>query len=185
LFPWHHNVLGADLKIASGNLPQALDQLEQVWAEVFPTRTLQYKTVDSFIKDTYIVEDIMLKSIRIFSIVAICIGCLGLYGLVSFMAAKQRKEIGIRKVLGASFGQILFGFSKRFFVLTLVAFLISAPLAYKVMELWLSNYMFRVSLSWDVFALGLLITLLITMITVGYFSLKAARTNPAETLQTE
>lgn len=185
IFPWHNQVNGASLKIASGNLSAALDKLEDVWAEVFPSRTFRYKTVDDFIKDSYLVEDIMLKSIRIFSIVAILIGCLGLYGLVSFMAVKRTKEIGIRKVLGASFGQILMSFSKRFFLLTLVAFLISAPMAYKAMELWLNNYVFRIPLSWDIFAIGLLTTIVLTLITVGSISLKAARTNPAETLQIE
>ncbi len=185
VFPWHHNVNEASLKVASANLSATLDKLEEAWLEVFPTRTFRFETVDEFIKDSYLVEDIMLKSIRIFSLVAILIGCLGLYGLVSFMAAKRTKEIGIRKVLGASFGQILFGFSKRFFLLTFVAFLISAPLAYKAMELWLSNYVFRISLSWDLFAIGLFMTLLLTVITVGYISLRAARTNPADTLQVE
>jgi ABC-type antimicrobial peptide transport system permease subunit len=185
LFPWHNQVRSADLRITSSNLPQALDKLEDTWAEVFPTRTFQYQTVDDFIKEAYLVEDIMLKSIRIFSLVAICIGCLGLYGLVSFMSIKRTKEIGIRKVLGASFGQILFSFSNRFFVLTFVAFAVSAPLAYKAMELWLSNYEFRIPLSWDIFAIGLLVTVVLTMLTIGYFSLKAARTNPTETLQVE
>tara|TARA_R110001599_G_scaffold203055_1_gene399992 strand:- start:17210 stop:19633 length:2424 start_codon:yes stop_codon:yes gene_type:complete len=185
LFPWHHNVSGADLKIAAANLGPALDKLEGIWAEVFPTRTLQFQTVDDFITESYLVEDIMAKSIRIFSLVAICIGCLGLYGLVSFMSVKRKKEIGIRKVLGASFGQILFSFSNRFFILTFVAFLISAPLAYFSMDLWLANYVYRIPLSWEIFAFGLLITLLLTMLTVGYISFRAARTNPAETLQVE
>ena len=185
MFPWHVQVNGADLKIASGNLPSALDKLREVWREVFPTRSFQFQTVDDFIKETYLVEDIMLKSIRIFSLVAICIGCLGLYGLVSFMSIKRTKEIGIRKVMGASFAQILYIFSKRFFILTFVAFLISAPLAYLAMELWLDNYVYRIPLSWDIFALGLLTTLGLTMITVGSISLKTARTNPAETLQFE
>ncbi|KYG72784.1 FtsX-like permease family protein [Roseivirga echinicomitans] len=185
LFPWHHNVSGADLKIATANLGPALDKLEGIWAEVFPTRTLQFQTVDDFITESYLVEDIMAKSIRIFSLVAICIGCLGLYGLVSFMSVKRKKEIGIRKVLGASFGQILFSFSNRFFILTFVAFLISAPLAYFSMDLWLANYVYRIPLSWEIFAFGLLITLLLTMLTVGYISFRAARTNPAETLQVE
>ena len=185
MFPWHNQVNVADLKIASSNLPDALNKLEEAWREVFPTRTFRFETVDKFIKDTYLVEDIMLKSIRIFSIVAICIGCLGLYGLVSFMAVKRTKEIGIRKVLGASFGQILFSFSRRFFILTFVAFLISAPLAYKAMELWLANYVFRIPLSWDIFAIGLMTTLILTMATVGYISLKAARSNPTKTLKIE
>lgn len=185
IFPWHSRVNVADLKIVSSNLPDALNKLEEAWREVFPTRTFRFETVDKFIKDTYLVEDIMLKSIRIFSIVAICIGCLGLYGLVSFMAVKRTKEIGIRKVLGASFGQILFSFSRRFFALTFVAFIISAPLAYKAMELWLANYVFRIPLSWEIFAVGLLATVTLTLLTVGSISFKAARANPTDTLQIE
>lgn len=185
VFPWHTNVNGVGIKIASSNLPKALDKLEAAWLEVFPTRVFRFETVDEFIKDSYLVEDIMLKSIRIFSLVAILIGCLGLYGLVSFMAVKRTKEIGIRKVLGASFGQILTSFSKRFFLLTLVAFLISAPLAYKAMELWLANYVFRIPLSWEIFAVGLLATVTLTLLTVGSISFKAARANPTDTLQIE
>ena len=185
MFPWRNNVHSANVRVTKGNLPKVLSILEEEWLQVFPTRSFQYQTVDEYIKEYYIVEDIMLKSIRIFSIVAIIIGCLGLYGLVSFMAAKRIKEIGIRKVLGASFGQILYGFSNRFFLLTLIAFLISAPLAYLAMDVWLSNYSYRIPLSWDLFGLGLFITLLLTLITVSYISLSAAKRNPADTLQME
>lgn len=185
MFPWHVEVNGADLKIASANLQPTLDKLREVWMEVFPTRSFQYQTVDDFIKESYIVESIMHKSIRIFAAVAILIGCLGLYALVSFMSIKRTKEIGIRKVLGASYGQILYIFSRKFFILTLVAFAISAPLAYKGMEVWLANYVYRIPLSWEIFALGLLSTLILTFVTVGYISLKTARTNPADTLQFE
>ncbi|MBO3697241.1 ABC transporter permease [Roseivirga sp. E12] len=185
MFPWRDQVNTANVKVASSNLPKVLKRLEGEWLQVFPSRSFQYETVDDFIKESYIVEDIMLKSIRIFSLVAIIIGCLGLYGLVSFMAVKRTKEIGIRKVLGASFGQILFSFSKRFYVLTFIAFLLSAPLAYQAMTLWLDNYIYRIPLSWDLFAIGLTVTLMLTLITVGYISFRAARTNPAVTLQVE
>lgn len=185
MFPWRRQVNGANIKVASGNLQKVLTKLESEWLQVFPSRTFQYQTVDDYIKESYIVEDIMLKSIRVFSLVAIIIGCLGLYGLVSFMAVKRTKEIGIRKVLGASFVQILFSFSRRFYVLTFIAFLLSAPLAYKAMSLWLDEYMYRIPLSWDLFAIGLLMTLTLTLLTVGYISFRAARTNPADTLQVE
>ncbi len=185
MFPWHSRVNSADIKIASGNLPAALDKLEDAWLEVFPSRTFRYQTVDDYMKQAYIVEDIMLKSIRVFSLVAIVIGCLGLYGLVSFMSIRRTKEIGIRKVLGASIGQILFSFSRRFFILTFAAFLVSAPLAYMAMDLWLDNYVFRIPLGWDIFAIGLLMTTLLTVLTIGYISFRSARTNPAETLAME
>lgn len=185
MFPWNIQVNGVDVKVASSNMSRVMDELSASWAEVFPTRAFQYKSVDDYMRETYITEDIMLKSIRVFAIVAICIGCLGLYGLVSFMAAKKTKEIGIRKVLGASFGQIIYSFSNRFFLLTFIAFIISAPLAYLAMEQWLGNYVYRIPLSWDLFAIGLVITVLLTSLTVGYMSLRAARRNPSDTLQME
>lgn len=185
MFPYSVQVNGADVKIAPNNLGQVLNKLRVLWKEVFPNRAFEYITVDDFILKAYIIEGIMFKTIRVFSVVAIIIGCLGLYGLVSFMAIKKTKEIGIRKVLGASYGQILYIFSKKFYILILVAFVISVPLSYKTMDLWLSNYAYRIPLDWTIFAWALLCTLLLTSITVGYISLKAARTNPAETLQFE
>ena len=182
LFPWRAQVNNASLKVASSNLPKVLDRLEDEWLEVFPSRSFQYQTVDEDMKDAYIVEDIMSKSIRVFSLVAIIIGCLGLYGLVSFMSIKRTKEIGIRKVLGASMGQILFSFSNRFFVLTLIAFLLAAPAAYWAMDLWLDNYVYSISLSWEIFALGFLVTTILTVVTIGYISFRSARANPADTL---
>lgn len=185
MFPWATQVNGADLKIATANLQPALNKLKEVWFEVFPTRSFQYQTVDDYMKESYIVENIMLKSIRIFSIVAILIGCLGLYALVSFMAIKRTKEISIRKVLGASYGQILYIFSRRFFILTLIAFIVSAPLAYVAMDAWLANYVYRITIGWEIFALGLLSTLVLTMGTVGFISFRTAQSNPADTLQFE
>lgn len=185
MFPWRSRVNSASVKVSSNNLPRVLDRLEDEWAEVFPSRSFQYQTVDEDMKESYIIEDIMLKSIRIFSLVAIIIGCLGLYGLVSFMSIRRTKEIGIRKVLGASLGQILFSFSNRFFVLTLVAFLLAAPAAYWAMDLWLDNYAYRIPLSWDIFAFGLLLTTLLTVLTIGYISFRSARANPADTLAME
>ena len=185
MFPWHTQVRGADIKVAAANLQPVLNKLQKVWLEVFPTRTFQYQTVDDYMKESYIIENIMLKSIRTFSVVAILIGCLGLYALVSFMAIKRTKEISIRKVLGASYGQILFIFSRRFFLLTFIAFAVSAPLAYQAMEVWLANYVYRISIGWEIFAIGFLTTLVLTMLTVGYISLRTARTNPADTLQFE
>ena len=185
MFPLHSRVNAADIKVSAANLQPTINKLKDVWYEVFPSRTFQYQTVDDFMKESYIQENIMLKSIRILCVVAILIGCLGLYALVSFMAIKRTKEISIRKVLGASYGQILYIFSRRFFVLTLIAFAISAPLAYKAMDIWLANYVYRITLGWEIFALGLLSTLFLTLGTVSFISLKTARTNPADTLQFE
>lgn len=185
LLPLQRQINGADVRLTVTDITSTIVKLQSLWIEVFPNRVFDYKTLNDFVLEAYILEDIMLKCIRIFSIVAIIIGCLGLYGLVSFLAIKKTKEIGIRKVLGANYRQILYIFSKRFFILIMIAFVLSAPLAYQAMELWLSNYAYRIPLGWSVFALGFLATLLLTAITIGYISLKAARKNPAETLQFE
>ena len=127
----------------------------------------------------------MFKSIRAFCIVAIIIGCLGMYGLVSFLAIQKTKEIGVRKVLGASYIQIIGIFTGRFFLLIAVAFLLAAPIAYLAMGTWLENYVYRIDLSWWLFALGLLTTIVLTALTISYVSLKTARINPAQTLKFE
>ena len=185
LFSRKSQVNGAEIKVTSSNIGQLLPKLELLWREVFPSRAFKYEPLDDFLLSGYIVEDIMFKTIRSFCIVAIIIGCLGLYGLVSFQAIQKTKEIGVRKVLGASYMQIISIFSGRFFVLISIAFLIAAPIAYMAMGVWLDNYVYRIDLSWWLFALGLLVTVLLTTITISYVSLKTARLNPADTLKFE
>src|SRR5690606_1910250 len=121
----------------------------------------------------------------IFSSIAIFIGCLGLYGLISFMAAQKEKEIGVRKVLGASAGQILYIFSKEFVILLFIAFVLASPLAGYIMSKWLENFAFHISLSWFMFLTGIGVTLMIAFLTVGYRSYRAARTNPVDVLRSE
>ncbi|MDW3193422.1 MAG: FtsX-like permease family protein [Cytophagales bacterium] len=185
MFPWRNQVNNANLAVHPDQLVAVLPKLRALWLEVFPTRSFEFDTVDDHMMDAYLVENIMLKSIRIFAFIAILIGCLGLYGLVSFMSNRKVKEIGIRKVLGASYGQILYIFSRRFFILTFIAFVFAAPLAYMGMEFWLSNYAYRIPLGWQVFSLAFLITFVLTSITVSYISMRTALTNPADTLQFE
>ncbi len=116
---------------------------------------------------------------------AILIGCLGLYGLVLFMAERRTKEIGIRKVLGASVQQILILFSREFIKLVLVAFLLATPLAYFVMQHWLQSFAYKIEIGFPVFTGSLLFTLLLVLLTVGYHSLKAALANPVDSLRDE
>lgn len=185
MMPFQNQMNSVDVKVSNQNVGTALPKLRKLWLEVFPNRVFKQESIDEYLEEFYIVEEIMFKSIRLFTIVAIIIGCLGLYALVSFMAIQKIKEIAIRKVLGASYLQLLNIFTKRFVLLILVAFVIAAPLSYLVMNLWLANYPYRITLGWEVFALGFLITMLLTAITVGYISWKAARANPADTLQYE
>ena len=174
-----------DVRVAGNNTKQALEKLRELWLEVFPKRTFDFQSLEEAIMEIYIVEDVTFTSIRLFAIIAVIIGCLGLYGLVSFMAIQRIKEIGIRKVLGASYIQILTIFSSKFFVLVGIAFLMAAPVAYIGMDAWLSGYVYRIPLGWQIFATGFGVTLLLTITTIGFISYKAAKTNPAETLQFE
>jgi ABC-type antimicrobial peptide transport system permease subunit len=121
----------------------------------------------------------------IFSCIAIGIGCLGLYGLISFIATQKEKEIGIRKVLGATTSQIMVIFSREFVGMILIAFFIAAPLAGWIMNKWLQNYEYRISMEWTMFIWGILATFIIALITVGYRSLRASTTNPIDSLRSE
>ena len=185
MMPYQTHMNSVDIKLNSENAGTALPKIRTLWAEVFPSRLFKQESINEYLEEFYIVEEIMFKSIRLFTLIAIVIGCLGLYALVSFMAIQKTKEIAVRKVLGASYIQLLNIFTRRFIALIIVAFVIAAPLAYVAMNAWLENYPYRISIGWEVFALGLFITLLLTTVTVGYISWRTAAANPAETLQYE
>lgn len=127
----------------------------------------------------------MFRLFEIFAGIAIFIGCLGLYGLASFLANQKTKEVAIRKTLGASVTQIVTLFSREFVVLVFVAFLVAAPVTWYAMSGWLSEFAFHVELGWVVFAAGVGFTLIISFATVGYRSLRAAVANPVDALKAD
>jgi ABC-type antimicrobial peptide transport system permease subunit len=122
---------------------------------------------------------------KLFSGLAIFISCLGLYGLISFFVAQRRKEIGIRKVLGGKVGDILLLFTQDFLKLIFVAGIVASPLAWYVMNNWLENYKYRITIDWWVFALAIGATAIITMVTISYQAIKAATVNPIKSLRIE
>jgi ABC-type antimicrobial peptide transport system permease subunit len=130
-------------------------------------------------------EDKMFRLFEIFAGIAIFIGCLGLYGLASFLANQKTKEVAIRKTLGASVTQIVTLFSREFVVLVFVAFLLAAPVTWYAMSGWLAEFAFRVELGWVVFVAGVGFTLIISFATVGYRSLRAAVANPVDALKAD
>ena len=120
-----------------------------------------------------------------FSSIAIFIGCLGLFGLATFMANQKTKEIGVRKVLGASVESIVMLFSKEYLRLILIGFVLAAPLSWYIMNKFLEGFAYKITIGPEIFLIGLAATLAIAMLTVGYRSLRAAMVNPANSLRTE
>jgi ABC-type antimicrobial peptide transport system permease subunit len=179
------NIYFANIKLRSNNFQNSLKAIGNAFDRVYPESYFESQFVDEQIKENYNDEVTMGKMVNFFALVAILIGCLGLFGLVSFMANQKTKEIGIRKVLGASVGNILGLFSKEFAKLILIAFAIAAPLAYYIMDSWLQDYEFRAPIGWGIFVAAILITIAIASITVGYRSINAALANPVKNLKTE
>ena len=144
-----------------------------------------YKFLDRTIAGFYKQENQLSQLYKIFASIAIFISCLGLYGLVSFMAVQRTKEVGIRKVLGATVGNIVYLLSKEFSLLIIIAFVIAAPIAYYIMKKWLQDYSYRIDLGASVFLFAVIGSIIIAWITVGYRAIKAAMANPVDSLRTE
>ncbi|GAA4436413.1 ABC transporter permease [Pontibacter saemangeumensis] len=172
-------------KIDLSKKQEALSHLEKVWGMAYPDDVFNYEFLDETIADFYQEEARQNKLFKIFSFIAIFIGCLGLYGLIAFMAAQRTKEVGIRKVLGASIFNITYLFSKEFIKLVLVAFVIAVPIAYYLMTLWLQDFTYRISLSYEPFLLAGFATLLIALVTMSTQAVKAAMANPVVSLKSE
>ncbi|REA59722.1 hypothetical protein DSL64_17120 [Dyadobacter luteus] len=173
------------IQLKSTNLHATMKRVEQLWSEYFPDYLYEQTFMDEQIAKSYELENLMLKLIRVFSLISIFIGCLGLYGLVKFMASQKTKEIGVRKVLGASLGSILGIFGKEIALLIVIAFALAAPLGWYVMHAWLQDYEYRIPIGADIMTIAILITFIVAAVTAGYESLKAALTDPVKSLRSE
>ncbi|WP_299821329.1 ABC transporter permease [uncultured Pontibacter sp.] len=172
-------------KIDMSQKQEALQHLEKVWNQAYPDDVFSYEFLDETIEKFYSAEARQNTLFKVFSFIAILIGCLGLYGLVAFMAAQRTKEVGIRKVMGASVFNIAVLFSKEFVKLVLIAFVLAAPIAYYVINLWLEDYTYRITISYWPFLFAGLITLVIALITMSTQAVKAALANPVLSLKSE
>jgi len=141
--------------------------------------------MDEGIANFYKQDDQLSLLYKIFAGLAIFISCLGLYGLVSFMAVQRTKEMGIRKVLGASIGHIVYLFSKEFTLLILLSFVIAVPVAYFMMNSWLENFAYRITMGVWIFAVAIVVSIVIAWVTVGYKAVRTAMANPVKSLRTE
>jgi putative ABC transport system permease protein len=175
----------AGIKIATTNASGIIKKIEEAYAAQFPEYLFEYTFLDQYVGQQYREEDRMFTMFEIFAGIAIFIGCLGLYGLVSFMAEQKTKEIAIRKTLGASVGHIVAMFSRDFALLISIAFILAAPVGWYAMNRWLMGFAYKVGINWNVFAIAVVGTLTITFLTVGYRSIRAAMGNPVESLKSE
>jgi ABC-type antimicrobial peptide transport system permease subunit len=159
--------------------------IERVFKEHFPNIPFQYDFVDQEYGKKFAAEERIGTLSGVFTALAILISCLGLFGLTSFVAEQRTKEIGVRKVLGASVFNVWNMLSKDFLKLVIVSCFIAVPIAYFVMNGWLQEYPYRVILKWWIFALAMVGAMLVTVITVSFQAIKAARANPVKSLRTE
>jgi ABC-type antimicrobial peptide transport system permease subunit len=175
----------ASVKIRSSNMSQTQAAIQSAWSRFFPEYAYSATFLDDNIAKFYKQETQLTLLYKIFAALAIFISCLGLYGLVSFMALQKTKEIGVRKVLGASVTNIVYLFSKEFTILIALAFIIAAPVAYFMMHTWLNDFVYRINITVGVFVLAVIISIVIAWITVGYKAIKAATINPVRSLRSE
>lgn len=173
------------IKLNTSHLNSVTKKIEETWSRFFPEYVYAPEFLDERINDFYKQEDQLSLLYKIFAGIAILISCLGLYGLVSFMATQRTKEVGIRKALGASVTSIIYLFSKEFTLLLIIAFAAAVPVAWYMMSNWLNNFAFRINITVWVFVLAIVLSVLIAWITVGYKSIRAATANPVKSLRTE
>jgi putative ABC transport system permease protein len=175
----------ATIKIESKNFSSALRSVKTIWEQTLPNFVYEYRFLDDKIAGFYKQESQLAQLYQIFAAIAIFLSCLGLYGLALFMAVQRTKEVGIRKVLGASAYKIVYLFSKEFVLLIAVAFAIATPIAWNFMHNWLQNYAYRIIISWWLFAAGGFLAIIIALATISFQTIKAASANPVNSLRAQ
>ncbi|HSF54419.1 MAG TPA: ABC transporter permease [Algoriphagus sp.] len=173
------------IKINGNSVKATLEEIQALWEEQYPDKMFEYSFLDEEIAKFYEAEDTLLKGIQFFSFIAIFIGCLGLYGLISFMISQKTKEVGIRKVLGGGVPHIIWLFGQEFVRLILIAFLVAAPIGWWFMSGWLQDFEFKITLDVWTFVVAIGSSLVIAALTVGYQVLRVAYVNPVRSLKTE
>lgn len=173
------------LRLNTNELSETIAGIEQLWQSVVPERTFSYFFLDDDFDRQYRAEQRLGEIFGLFAVLAIIIASMGLFGLATFAAKRRVKEIGIRKVMGATVADIVSLLSKDFLLLVAIGFVIAAPVAWYVMNRWLADFAYRIQIGLDVFALAGMAALLIAMVTVGWQAVKAALMNPVSSLRNE
>ncbi len=175
----------AAVKLAPGQAEKELEMIKTKWTSIFPENIFDYSYLDQYIDSFYNDDAKILTFLYVFSGLAIFLACLGLFGLVSFLTVNRTKEVGIRKVLGASVPSLLKLLSRDFLLLVLLSGIISWPIAYYFMNKWLEDFAYRINIGVSVFILTTLLSLFIAFLTMAYQALKVAKSNPVKALRYE
>lgn len=173
------------VKVNAGRVSEAVSYIKSTWRNIEPDLPFEYQFLDDHFNEVYQVDDQVSKIVGILAGLIIVISCLGLFGLASYSAEKRIKEIGIRKVLGATVQNITLLLSKNFLGLVLLANLIAWPVAWFMMHRWLEDFAYRITIQWWIFALAGIVSILIAFFTVSFQSIKAAVANPVKSLRSE
>lgn len=180
-----HQFFRVSVSLQSAGMPQTMRHIEKTWTFLFPDEMFNYEFLDDRIAGFYRQEQKLYTAFRLFAGIAIFIGCLGLYGLIAFATLQRTKEVGIRKVLGAPLGSIVYLFTKEFIWLILIAFLVAAPLAYYTMHSWLQNFAYHINISAGIFGIAIMASFVIAALTIASQTIRAARANPVKALKSE
>lgn len=173
------------VKVDLSKVDKSIAFIEKTWKKYFPTALFDYNFMDEQIGEQYAAEKRFAKIFLYFSVLSLLIACLGLYGLTAYSASQKVKEIGVRKVLGATVKNLAFMLSRDFLKLVLLAFVIGVPIAWYIMNNWLRDFAYRIDISWWMFGTAGLLVLVIAIITVSFQVIKAAVANPIKSLRTE
>lgn len=179
---WHNQ---ACIRISPNRIPDTLAFLENTWKEIYPEYPFEYRFLDETIQNQYRSEQAIGKLVTVFTVLALFISCLGIFGLSSFTAEQRTKEIGIRKVLGATVSSIIKHISKEFVLLVVISNVIIWPLAYFLLNRWLQTFAYRISIGWWPFVLTGIAVLVVSLLTVSWQIIRAATANPVESLRYE
>jgi putative ABC transport system permease protein len=174
-----------NIRLKNGNSPETMNFIKQIWQEINPQNPIEYQFINERLVTYYDEERKIARLVQYFSIICIVIACMGLFGLAAYTAEQKTKEMGIRKVLGASIKNIIVKLSKEFLTWVLLANVIAVPVAYMILKQWLANFAYAVSIPVFVFFISAFVTAFIALLTVFYHALKTALTNPANILKYE
>ena len=176
---------GLIIKVKTKDIAGLLASMKQQWAGFNAEEPFSYAFMDELYNNTYAAEQRTGQILNIFALVTIFVACMGLFGLATYTAEQRSKEIGIRKVLGASVGQVTQMLSKEFIKLVLIGCVVAVPVSWWAMHKWLEDFAYRIAINWWVFVLAAVAALLIALITVSLKAIRAALANPVKSLRAE